>query len=112
MRLIFVCVLAGCADDPAPPVDLDPLAALQRDTGVPWTVRWQPDIPTVAFIEGRTPPLARDGPDGERAGRSFIRRYAALFGDPDDLDSEWALSDELGMTHVAFRQRQGRIPIW
>jgi bacillolysin len=112
MRLLLLSLLAACTDDPGPALDDSPLAVLDRETGATWKARFQPDLPTVAFLEGRTPPVARNGPAGERAGRSFLRRYAGLFGDLDDLDTDWALTDELGMTHVSFHQRQGRIPVW
>jgi Zn-dependent metalloprotease len=112
MRPLLLAVLAACREAPAPPIDLTPLAQLERDTGVTWRVRYQPDLPTAAFLEGRTAPMARTGPEGERAGRSFLRRYGGLFGEPDELDTDWAVSDELGMTHVSFHQRQGKIPVW
>jgi bacillolysin len=93
----------------------DALAALERDTGRSWTVRWHPDLHTPAYLQGRTAPLAATPGDAERAGRAFLTQYRALFrmSAPDDeLDAVESLTDEVGMTHARFSQRQDGVPVW
>ena len=86
---------------------------IDHDTGQEWSIRWQPDLPTVAFMEGRTQPLAVTPSDAERAGRAFIVRYHDLFAlGSDELQTESAETDELGMTHARFTQKRGRVPVW
>ena len=92
----------------------DALAALERETGQPWSIRWQDDLPTAAFLEGRTRPLALTSANAEQAGRAFILRYPELFGltEDDQLDVDESTIDELGMIHTIFTQHRGRVPVW
>jgi thermolysin len=112
----FVALAAGCQAQPTV-VDggpLDPLAQLEADTGASWSVRWQTDVHTPAFMEGRTPPMAATPADARRAGRAFFMKYHSLFGldgPGDDLLAVDAETDELGMTHARFRQKRGRVAV-
>ena len=88
---LIVLALAGCGPTmhalSSDGAARDPLQALEDETGHSWTVRWQPDIHTPAFLEGRTAPMATTADDAARTGRDFIQRHGALFsmGDTDDL---------------------------
>ncbi len=110
--------LVGCTAASAPTdggAADDPLADLDRDTGQMWTVRYHSDLHTPAYLVGRTPPLAATPADAERAGRAFLTRYAALYqmSAPDDeLETVDSVTDELGMTHARYSQRQGSLPVW
>ena len=81
---LLLVVIAGCqAADRALPdggSQDNALAALERETGQPWVVRYHPDLKTPAFLEGRTAPLAVTPQDAERAGRAFLRRRMQLHG--------------------------------
>jgi bacillolysin len=115
---IVLALLSACRGGTAREADgdggIDPaLAALEHDTGHPWTVRWQPDLPTAAFLEGESPPWATTISQAESVGRSFVARYTGVFGlgSDDELALRFAELDELGMIHVAFQQRRGRVPV-
>jgi thermolysin len=89
------------------------LEQLERDTGHRWHARWHSDLHTPAFLDGRTAPLAASPPDAVREGRAFLYKYAALFGlHDDDVASEGAETDELGMTHARFSQKKARVPVF
>src|SRR5512142_1460625 len=113
LTLVVLALTAGCAGR-APTgtgstdAASDPLQQLEADTGQTWTVRWRDDLHTPALLEGRTAPIATTGPDAERAGRQFLRRYGALFGmsDADDVVAVDSDTDELGMTHARFEQQR------
>ena len=59
---LVTLAFAGCGPPGAPhSVDDDPmreqhdaLRALEDETGVPWRVRWHPDVRTPALLEGRS----------------------------------------------------------
>src|SRR5258706_10548530 len=111
LMLIFMLV-PGCRNDAAPP-EPGPLPALERDTGHRWTVRWHRDLPTVAWLEGSTRPLALTAAEALHAGRGFLFRYPDLFAlARDELDDGEVSVDELGMIHVRFTQRHGHLPVW
>jgi Zn-dependent metalloprotease len=116
--VLTLCQLGACsAPDGATPSDGgdDPLTVLEHDTGVPWTVRWHPDVRTPAFLEGHTPPLAATPKDAMRAGRAFLLHYRELFkltASDDDVATDGADTDELGMTHARFQQKRGSVPVW
>jgi Zn-dependent metalloprotease len=122
LTLVVFALIAGCAGRAPAGFDnsadagatTDPLQQLEADTGQTWTVRWRADVHTPALLEGRTAPMATTGPDGERAGRQFLRQYGALFGmgAADDVVAEDSGTDELGMTHARFEQRVGNVPVW
>jgi Zn-dependent metalloprotease len=116
----FVCLIptlvCACRGGPSlpQPAGTDPaLAAIERDTGHSWTIRWQEDLPTAAFLEGESPPWATSISQAEAIGRSFILKYGGVFGlgADDELALRSAELDELGMIHVALSQRRGRIPV-
>lgn len=118
--LVVLALAAGCgkgAPSSLAHVDggaTDPLQQLEADTGQSWSVRWREDLHTPALLEGRTSPMATTGPDAERVGREFLRRYGALYGmgASDDVVAEQSGSDELGMTHARFEQHVGGVPVW
>lgn len=115
--LLFLAVVAGCggAQDPSTVgATTDPLQQLEAETGHSWTVRWQPDVHTPAFLEGRTAPMATTAADAERVGRDFLLRHATLYsmGGDDDLDATDSATDELGMTHARFAQKVRGYPVW
>ncbi len=119
LTLVVLALTAGCASPGSTNVGNsdganDPLQQLEADTGQTWTVRWRDDLHTPALLEGRTAPLATTGPDAERAGRQFLKRYGALFGmsPDDDVVAEDSDTDELGMTHARFEQHVGDVPVW
>ena len=120
LTLVVFALVAGCAGRaPTRVADTDggttdPLQQLEADTGQTWTVRWRTDLHTPALLEGRTPPLATTGPDAERAGADFLRRYGALYamGPDDDVVAEDSDTDELGMTHARFQERVDNVPVW
>jgi thermolysin len=87
------------------------LSALERDTGHPWSGRWHPSGGP-AWLEGRTPPIARTAAQAERAGPAFLRRYPEIFGPLEEVTVETAVQDELGMIHVRLHQRRSDIPVW
>jgi Zn-dependent metalloprotease len=114
MRVLLCAFVAGCTS-PIPAADLDAVAALERDTGAHWRIRWHRDLRVVAWMEGRTPPLAVTSAGAERAGRAFLLRYHDLFGlsgDSAELDSDQGYTDERGMVHVRFTQRWAHVPVW
>jgi bacillolysin len=93
----------------------DPLEALEKDTGHPWTVRYHTALKTPAFLEGRTLPLAATPSDAERAGKAFLTKYRQLFlmaAPESELSSRGAESDALGFIHVHFQQKRNKIPVW
>lgn len=92
----------------------DPLAQLEADTGTTWTVRYHPDVHTPAFLEGRTAPMAATPSDAERAGRAFLLHYHAIWqmAPDEDLASEGAEADDLGMTHARFVEKKEKVPVW
>ena len=120
LTLVILAVNVGCSSHPAssPTVGdggtVDPLQQLESDTGQQWSVRWRSDLHTPALLEGRTAPMATTGPDAERVGRAFLRRYGALYGmgSDDDVVAEESGTDELGMTHARFQQHIGKVPVW
>lgn len=119
LTLVVLALTAGCSGR-APTgtgstdAASDPLQQLEADTGQTWTVRWRDDLHTPALLEGRTAPMATTGPDAERAGRQFLRRYGALFGmsADDDVVAQESDTDELGMTHARFAQHVANVPVW
>lgn len=118
--LLALIPLAACRPDgqAAPGTGdggaLDPLAQLDEDTGVSWTVRYHSDIHIPAFLSGRTAPMAVTPDDALRAGRAFLDRYHELFQlTPDStLSPDGAETDELGITHARFSQKQDKVPVW
>jgi bacillolysin len=120
LTLVILALTAGCSSHPASSLAnsdgavADPLQQLETDTGQTWSVRWRADLHTPALLEGRTAPMATTGPDAERAGRAFLRRYGAIFGmgPDDDVVAEDSDTDELGMTHARFQQHIGDVPVW
>src|SRR5690349_20951815 len=106
--LLFIWLLAGCRDEAAVP---DPAALPNLEPS--WTMRRHRDLPTVAWMEGRTAPLALTPAAALRAARAFLLRYPELFAlARDDLDDGEADLDELGMIHVRFTQRHDGVPVW
>ncbi len=120
LPLFVTCGVAvlGCSGPPSPLLDEESSASalmrLQKDTGHSWSIRWQADLPTAAFLQGRTPPLALTPTAAEAAARAFIIRYEALFGltSDDTLAPDSTAADELGMIHTSFLQRRGAVPVW
>jgi thermolysin len=91
------------------------LTALEVETGHRWTLRRDAGFGTIAFLDGRTAPLAATAKDAERAARLFLSQHSTLFSlsDPDaELATTAISSDELGMSHARFSERVGRIPVW
>jgi Zn-dependent metalloprotease len=117
-RLLWLICWSFCACGPSslppsPMEDVDPLAQLERDTGHRWYARYHADLHTPAFLDGRTAPLAASPQDALREGRAFLYKYAALFGlHDDDVASEGAETDELGMTHARFSQKKNKVPVF
>lgn len=109
---------AGCAmADPGAPGDpqLAALQALEEETGTTWRVRWQRDVHTPAFLEGRTAPMIARHASAEKAARSFLNEHRPLFqiaSADDELGSIGLDGDELGMAHVRLVQQQGGVPVW
>jgi len=121
LTLVVLALAAGCGSAASTSsagnsdgATTDPLQQLEADTGQSWTVRWRAELHTPALLEGRTAPMATTGPDAERTGRQFLRRYGALFGlrDSDDVAATDSATDELGMTHARFQQEVGGLPVW
>ena len=119
--LVALLSIGGCgAAGPGDPAQDDPqaaaLAALDHDTGVPWTVRYHEDVHTPAFLEGRTSPLITSPSQAARATRSFFGTYGALFkmssAPATELEEDVVESDELGMTHVRFLQSMGCVHVY
>ena len=119
LSLAALLLAAGCGSLPSPDslsFDMtldDPIAALERETGHPWTLHLRADA-TPALLEGRTAPLAATATDALRAGRQFLKRHRALFnmGDSDDLDTLDGDTDALGMTHAHFQEVVQGFPVW
>ena len=123
LTLVVLALAAGCGPTNTRDASVgssdggavdDPLQLLEAETGHHWTVRWRDDLHTPALLEGRTAPMATTGSDAERAGREFLTQHRLLFsmGDLDDLVATESSTDDLGMTHARFQQRQGNLPVW
>lgn len=119
VALLALCA-AGCA--PADPAEMPPdeasaaaVAALERETGTAWTVRFHPDVATPALLEGRTARLlASSGSGALTEARRFLAEHPALFRvDPrDELDEgDTSARDEVGMVHLRVAQRHGGLPV-
>ena len=109
----WAAALGGCG---SAPVD-DPqaaLAALESETGQPWTLRIHPDIHTPAFLEGGMAPVLAKESQADKIARGFLGAHAALFkmeSATEELQSDGVETDELGMTHVRFAQRASGLPV-
>lgn len=119
LAIFLPLLFAGCGGAaPGESAPEDPqaaaLAALGRDTGSKWTVRYHADVHTPAFLEGRTAPVAVSPNEAARAARAFFANYGALFKmtAPDsELEEDAVEGDELGMTHVRFLQAVDGVPV-
>lgn len=115
---LLVVAQLGCGGSPllslaVPPPD-DPVAMLEEQTGSSWHVRFHDDVPTPAFLDGRTRPLLARPGSAVAAARGFIDAQRRLFRCPsadDELRSEGEERDELGMTHLRLAQHQGGVPV-
>jgi thermolysin len=113
--VVAALFLSGCKSDPmSGDPQADALANLESETGVPWTVRYHPDIHTPAFLDGKTAPMVARASDAAGAARGFFANHATLFrlGSIDELDHDRTDTDELGMAHARFVQKQGGIAVY
>jgi len=118
--LTHLCVVmfgvAACGGDPAPVGLRGPLDALAAETGGPWRARFHDDLPdSAAFLVGRSAPLARAPDEAARAVRAFVLRHRLLFPSlmtEDQLRAVRADVDEVGMTHLRYRQQHRGLPVW
>ena len=122
--LVFPVCLLACS--PAGPIEVIPddhqaaaVAALERETGASWMVRWHHDLPTPALLEGRTARLLSSPAPSlsavETSARRFLVDHPALFhldASPDALARTAADTDELGMVHVRLAQQHQGVPVW
>ncbi len=122
--LSLVCVLFSACLDPAPPGVAPPpaftaqgqrqsLELLAKWSGTPWRVRYEAEHHTAAFLQGHSPTLGTPAAI-ETAARQFLLSYRALFGvtRDDELVHEHTQVDDLGMRHIRFIQRLGKVPVF
>lgn len=125
----LLALLSGCA--PPPPEDspsgpsefLDPAqyqaaqamarAQLQKLYGPELRLRTDPQLGTVAFLQGPALPLPVES-SLTAALSSFVLTYRSLYGvlREDDLRSAGSGVDAQGMTHVRLVQLHDGVPIW
>ena len=106
--------LAACTG-PAPlvaPVDVqDQIAALEAETGHPWSIRLGP-LGTPAVLEGQTAPHAVTPTDAQRAARSFIGAHRSLFVvSSNDMANVSAATLRDGTTHATLNGARNAISI-
>lgn len=94
------------------------LERLRARAGGELEARFDPQRGTPRMLRGRLQRATGAGPGGtraERTARAFLREQRALLrlADPDDeLELAREERDELGRTHLRFRQRHLGVPVW
>lgn len=88
-------------------------AQLQQLYGPELRLRTDPQLGTVAFLQGPALPLPAES-SLTAALSSFVLTYRSLYGvlSEDDLRSAGSGVDAQGMTHVRLIQLQDGVPIW
>jgi len=115
-RALTVGVTAGLIAACGPDTPADLLLLLREAQGSTQTTR-NPLTGTPSFLRTRVPAAAMDRPftNSVDLGRTFMRRYAGLFGLPDPAENLRQVAektDPLGMRHIKFQQVHQGIDVY
>ena len=121
MSVLLFCFGAGATaqTETPPPANTSAaelLAEMQRSNGGMVQVVWDETLNSPRFLSGNlSAGLEKTGNDPELIARAFFSTYRNLYGMQDpahELQVRSRVTDELGITHIRFDQRQQGVPVW